>query len=35
MQKFLTSDQREVHLKKAFQLLDKDGSGFIEWNEIK
>ncbi|KAL8163458.1 UNVERIFIED_CONTAM: hypothetical protein K2H54_022548 [Gekko kuhli] len=35
MQKFLMSDEREVHLKKAFQLLDKDGSGFIEWNEIK
>uniref|UniRef100_A0A8D2LMW8 Parvalbumin n=1 Tax=Varanus komodoensis TaxID=61221 RepID=A0A8D2LMW8_VARKO len=35
MQKFLTSDEREIHLRKAFEVLDKDGSGFIEWNEIK
>uniref|UniRef100_U3FZP9 Parvalbumin n=2 Tax=Micrurus TaxID=8634 RepID=U3FZP9_MICFL len=35
MQKFLASDEREAHLRKAFKLLDKDDSGFIEWNEIK
>ncbi|XP_028570535.1 parvalbumin-like EF-hand-containing protein isoform X2 [Podarcis muralis] len=35
MRQFLTSDDREIHLRKAFQVLDKDGSGFIEWNEIK
>ncbi|XP_066474379.1 parvalbumin-like EF-hand-containing protein [Tiliqua scincoides] len=35
MQKFQSSDEREVQLRKAFQMLDKDGSGYIEWNEIK
>ncbi|XP_060620266.1 parvalbumin-like EF-hand-containing protein [Anolis sagrei] len=35
MQKFLASSEREQNLRKAFQMLDKDGSGFIEWNEIK
>ncbi|XP_058028616.1 parvalbumin-like EF-hand-containing protein [Ahaetulla prasina] len=35
MQQFLTSDERETQLRKAFKLLDKDDSGFIEWNEIK
>ncbi|KAL7989560.1 parvalbumin-like EF-hand-containing protein [Crotalus tigris] len=35
MRKFLTSEEKEVHLRKAFKLLDKDDSGFIEWNEIK
>ncbi|KAJ6658496.1 hypothetical protein lerEdw1_020051 [Lerista edwardsae] len=35
MQKFQSSGEREVHLRKAFQMLDKDGSGYIEWNEIK
>ncbi|XP_063152603.1 parvalbumin-like EF-hand-containing protein [Candoia aspera] len=35
MQKFLTSEERETNLRKAFKLLDKDDSGFIEWNEIK
>ncbi|XP_003217092.1 parvalbumin-like EF-hand-containing protein [Anolis carolinensis] len=35
MQKFMASSERETHLRKAFQMLDKDGSGFIEWNEIK
>ncbi|KAM3845646.1 parvalbumin-like EF-hand-containing protein [Vipera latastei] len=35
MQKFLTSEEKETHLRKAFKLLDKDDSGFIEWNEIK
>lgn len=35
MQKFQSSDEREMHLRKAFQMLDKDSSGYIEWNEIK
>ncbi|XP_061088797.1 parvalbumin-like EF-hand-containing protein [Conger conger] len=35
MQQFKTSDQKEEVIKKAFQLLDKDSSGYIEWNEIK
>uniref|UniRef100_A0A8C8VJ24 Parvalbumin n=1 Tax=Pelusios castaneus TaxID=367368 RepID=A0A8C8VJ24_9SAUR len=35
MQQFQTSSEREDHVRKAFQLLDKDNSGFIEWNEIK
>ncbi|KAJ7315871.1 hypothetical protein JRQ81_002033 [Phrynocephalus forsythii] len=35
MQKFQTSGEQDAQLRKAFQMLDKDGSGFIEWNEIK
>ncbi|XP_029114482.1 parvalbumin-like EF-hand-containing protein [Scleropages formosus] len=35
MQQFKTSEQQEDVIKKAFQTLDKDGSGYIEWNEIK
>ncbi|KAI1886443.1 hypothetical protein AGOR_G00195810 [Albula goreensis] len=35
MRQFKTSDQQEEVIKKAFQVLDKDGSGYIEWNEIK
>ncbi|KAH1182843.1 parvalbumin-like EF-hand-containing protein [Mauremys mutica] len=35
MQKFQTSSEQEEQVRKAFQLLDKDNSGFIEWNEIK
>ncbi|XP_026207433.1 parvalbumin-like EF-hand-containing protein isoform X2 [Anabas testudineus] len=35
MQQFKTSEQREEAIKKAFMMLDKDGSGYIEWNEIK
>ncbi|KAL4648629.1 calmodulin-like [Arapaima gigas] len=35
MQQFKTSEQQEEVIKKAFQTLDKDGSGYIEWNEIK
>ncbi|XP_071763782.1 parvalbumin-like EF-hand-containing protein [Centroberyx gerrardi] len=35
MRQFKTSEQREEAIKKAFQMLDKDGSGYIEWNEIK
>ncbi|KAJ8377642.1 hypothetical protein AAFF_G00254870 [Aldrovandia affinis] len=35
MRQFKTSDQQEDVIKKAFTVLDKDGSGYIEWNEIK
>uniref|UniRef100_A0A8C9ZIV2 Parvalbumin n=1 Tax=Sander lucioperca TaxID=283035 RepID=A0A8C9ZIV2_SANLU len=35
MRQFKTSEQREEAIKKAFMMLDKDGSGYIEWNEIK
>lgn len=35
MRQFKTSEQQEELTKKAFQKLDKDGSGYIEWNEIK
>ncbi|XP_071317866.1 parvalbumin-like EF-hand-containing protein [Trachinotus anak] len=35
MRQFKTSEQREEAMKKAFMMLDKDGSGYIEWNEIK
>ncbi|XP_029455069.1 parvalbumin-like EF-hand-containing protein [Rhinatrema bivittatum] len=35
MQKFHTSGQSEENIRKAFQMLDKDNSGYIEWNEIK
>ncbi|XP_036378826.1 parvalbumin-like EF-hand-containing protein [Megalops cyprinoides] len=35
MRQFKTSDQQEDVIRKAFQVLDKDGSGYIEWNEIK
>ncbi|XP_071387266.1 parvalbumin-like EF-hand-containing protein [Centroberyx affinis] len=35
MRQFKTSEQREEAIKKAFHMLDKDGSGYIEWNEIK
>ncbi|XP_007482942.1 parvalbumin-like EF-hand-containing protein [Monodelphis domestica] len=35
MQKFQTSGQQEEIIRKSFQMLDKDKSGFIEWNEIK
>ncbi|KAG5853659.1 hypothetical protein ANANG_G00028330 [Anguilla anguilla] len=35
MRQYKTSDQQEEVIKKAFQVLDKDGSGYIEWNEIK
>ncbi|KAG7215480.1 hypothetical protein INR49_003256 [Caranx melampygus] len=34
MRQFKTSEEREEAVKKAFMMLDKDGSGFIEWNEI-
>uniref|UniRef100_A0A8C3X302 Parvalbumin n=1 Tax=Catagonus wagneri TaxID=51154 RepID=A0A8C3X302_9CETA len=35
MRKFQASGQLESAIHKAFQTLDKDKSGFIEWNEIK
>ncbi|XP_006145727.1 parvalbumin-like EF-hand-containing protein [Tupaia chinensis] len=35
MKKFQGSGQLESVIRKAFQTLDKDKSGFIEWNEIK
>ncbi|XP_028675929.1 parvalbumin-like EF-hand-containing protein [Erpetoichthys calabaricus] len=35
MQQFKTSEDKEESIKKAFQMLDKDKSGYIEWNEIK
>lgn len=35
MQKFRASGQLESVIRKAFQTLDKDKSGFNEWNEIK
>ncbi|KAM9837889.1 parvalbumin-like EF-hand-containing protein [Aulostomus maculatus] len=35
MRQFKTSEQREEAMRKAFKMLDKDGSGYIEWNEIK
>ncbi|XP_049419365.1 parvalbumin-like EF-hand-containing protein [Epinephelus fuscoguttatus] len=35
MRQFKTSEQREDAIRKAFAMLDKDGSGYIEWNEIK
>ncbi|XP_032726303.1 parvalbumin-like EF-hand-containing protein [Lontra canadensis] len=35
MQKFQASGQLDSAIHQAFQTLDKDKSGFIEWNEIK
>ncbi|XP_026339715.2 parvalbumin-like EF-hand-containing protein [Ursus arctos] len=35
MQKFQASGQLDSAIRQAFQTLDKDKSGFIEWNEIK
>ncbi|KAM6175980.1 LOW QUALITY PROTEIN: parvalbumin-like EF-hand-containing protein [Erethizon dorsatum] len=35
MRKFQASGQLDSVIRKAFQALDKDKSGFIEWNEIQ
>lgn len=35
MQKFQAAGQLEGAVHKAFQTLDKDKSGCIEWDEIK
>ncbi|XP_037680725.1 parvalbumin-like EF-hand-containing protein isoform X2 [Choloepus didactylus] len=35
MRKFQALGQLDAVIRKAFQTLDKDRSGFIEWNEIK
>ncbi|KAK2112306.1 hypothetical protein P7K49_012053 [Saguinus oedipus] len=35
MRKFHALGQLDDAIRKAFQVLDKDKSGFIEWNEIK
>ncbi|XP_051889279.1 parvalbumin-like EF-hand-containing protein [Pristis pectinata] len=35
MATFKKSEQQEEIIRKAFELLDKDKSGYIEWNEIK
>ncbi|XP_048870942.1 parvalbumin-like EF-hand-containing protein [Brienomyrus brachyistius] len=35
MRQFKTSEEKEEMIKRAFRTLDKDGSGYIEWNEIK
>ncbi|XP_068611054.1 parvalbumin-like EF-hand-containing protein [Brachionichthys hirsutus] len=35
MMQFKTSEQLEDAIRKAFVTLDKDRSGYIEWNEIK
>nr|XP_011718453.1 parvalbumin-like EF-hand-containing protein isoform X2 [Macaca nemestrina] len=34
MRKFHASGQLDEAIREAFQALDKDRSGFIEWNEI-
>ncbi|PNJ88465.1 parvalbumin-like EF-hand-containing protein [Pongo pygmaeus] len=35
MRKFHALGQLDAAIREAFQSLDKDKSGFIEWNEIK
>ncbi|XP_056152726.1 parvalbumin-like EF-hand-containing protein [Lampris incognitus] len=35
MRQFKTSEQQEEATRRAFEMLDQDGSGYIEWNEIK
>ncbi|KAI3365647.1 hypothetical protein L3Q82_010140, partial [Scortum barcoo] len=35
MRQFKTSEQKEEAIRRAFMTLDKDSSGYIEWNEIK
>ncbi|KAL2078385.1 hypothetical protein ACEWY4_026070 [Coilia grayii] len=35
MRQFKTSEEQEESIRSAFKMLDKDGSGYIEWNEIK
>ncbi|XP_031417011.1 parvalbumin-like EF-hand-containing protein [Clupea harengus] len=35
MRQFKTSEQQEESIRSTFKMLDKDGSGYIEWNEMK
>ncbi|XP_062886886.1 parvalbumin-like EF-hand-containing protein isoform X2 [Mobula hypostoma] len=35
MATFKKSEQQEEIIRKAFEQLDRDKSGYIEWNEIK
>ncbi|KAK7918725.1 hypothetical protein WMY93_010009 [Mugilogobius chulae] len=35
MRQFRTEEEKEEAIKKAFNQLDRDQSGFIEWNELK
>ncbi|XP_067860587.1 parvalbumin-like EF-hand-containing protein [Heptranchias perlo] len=35
MQTFKKSEHYDETIQKAFKMLDKDNSGYIEWNEIK
>ncbi|XP_078081845.1 parvalbumin-like EF-hand-containing protein [Mustelus asterias] len=35
METFKKSGQLDESIQKAFETLDKDKSGYIEWNEIK
>uniref|UniRef100_A0AAY4CD98 EF-hand domain-containing protein n=1 Tax=Denticeps clupeoides TaxID=299321 RepID=A0AAY4CD98_9TELE len=35
MHQFNNSRELDESIRKAFSMLDRDGSGYIEWNEIK